>query len=117
MNYKYNFTSPEWYRMQGVYFGYPACCIDNFIARSHINFAPHSLHKHQKKVHQNLGFVPCPACAAEVAAGSKTLHDLIRNRFCPEPFPNSGDKDINEKFIERLAADFNKIKLFQLEGE
>lgn len=109
MNYKETLTKSEWFRLNGVYYGYPKCCIDNFIAMSGINFARSARTIEQNKVHQNNGFIPCPVCAANIVAGKNNLQDLIKNRFCPEPFPNDGRDEDKDHFVSILIKDFHKI--------
>lgn len=72
----------------GRWFGYPECCIKWFMQSRIIPF-PNviKLTKKQEEVHGFRGFIPCPSCAEKVT--HDTLHTLIKNRQCPEDFPNA----------------------------
>jgi hypothetical protein len=70
----------------GLWLGYPACCINNFVERIRAfregRFA--DIPQHQKL--DGTGFVPCPACHA--AKSEETLREEIAAcRVCEQPFP------------------------------
>ncbi len=71
----------------GDYFGYPRCCQREFLVHLKTNTYP-SLRR--AWAGQMTGFIPCAAHAEEVLAGTITLKDLIKDRVCKKPFPNSG---------------------------
>lgn len=81
----------EYWTMMGKYFGYPDCCIKDFIDRSLKvlqakvleDIPPHT--KQQMDVSFGTGFVPCDACANKVTR--ETLSTLIVDRSCKYPFP------------------------------
>jgi hypothetical protein len=68
----------------GLYFGYPQCCIDNFI---HTYQRIKSRTDAQEKVHLSTGFVPCHEHALLILDGRTTLEALILpTRKDPKPF-------------------------------
>ena len=86
--------------IQGIYFGYPQCCIDDFrknvlsgIKMSTVNLKDNGT-----------GFIPCNAHKTQIENGEITLEHLISNRYCKQSFPDGGTiEDLikfenNEKF-------------------
>jgi hypothetical protein len=73
----------EHWQERGRYYGYPECCIENFVNK--VIFR--KLSKEQEQVHKNHGFIPCPECAKKVVEGITTLEGLIKDRICKTPFP------------------------------
>lgn len=66
----------------GKYFGFPECCIQEFINRTEsLGDEPFPL--------RGTGFVPCQCCR------KKTEDELVKiinaNRYCPAPFPYGED--------------------------
>lgn len=68
----------------GIYFGYPQCCIANFVVLDDIK----NRSDEQKQVHKGTGFIPCHSCTKKIVEGEVTLEGLIKNRICPTEFPN-----------------------------
>ena len=68
----------------GIFFGYPKCCIDQFLhdCRTGIKFIDR---KNRLKASKN-GFVPCEHHAELINRKTITIHSLINNRKCSEPF-------------------------------
>lgn len=66
----------------GIYYGYPQCCIVNFCK----NWG--KLTDAQKSVHKNSGFIPCPKCSRMILSGKKPLKSLLKNRISNHDFPN-----------------------------
>lgn len=73
----------------GRYFGYPDCCIEDFVKRvkqfkeGKVGVRP----KEKRKLH-GTGYVPCPECNK---LDKKTLVATIKaNRAHDQPFPNDG---------------------------
>lgn len=62
----------------GIYFGYPACCIEDFCKDTTITTKQKDLCKD--------GFIPCPDCCEKITSRVQ-LKDLITNRICKTPFP------------------------------
>lgn len=81
----------------GEYFGYPGCCVRAFL------YQPRSERTiHQLMVHDDTGFVPCPACAQKIDEGRATLKSLIQNRICTSEFPNNGDDDAMNDYADQF---------------
>lgn len=78
----------EYYIEQGEYYGYPACCIEDFCQISYqlINGLPCTRNSQQVKAANGSGFVPCKVCAEKVVSGTIAIENLITNRKCTEPF-------------------------------
>jgi len=73
--------SPAKAREAGLYFGYPTCCVDDFIRVYEEGTAlPHA---------GTGGFVPCPKCQEKAGKDPKGVAGLITNRVCARPYPNS----------------------------
>lgn len=74
---------------QGLYYGYPDCCIMDFCKRaSKVNEPTEA----QGKASLGTGFIPCPSCTELVNAGQLTLQDLIKDRVCEAAFPFGTNK-------------------------
>jgi hypothetical protein len=68
----------------GLYYGYPQCCIDNFI-ETYQKIKPRT--DAQEQVHLCTGFIPCHQHALKILAGKTTLEDIILpSRKEPKPF-------------------------------
>jgi len=74
----------EHWRELGTKYGYPACCIEAFIARG-IEEPLFS----QRTAGAGTGFIPCSAHALQVLHKECTLESLIINRTASTLFPNS----------------------------
>lgn len=88
----------------GRYFGYPACCIADFIRRAKafstgVNACP--LTKAQHVAHKELGFVPCPHCADRLLISREASATLIHNRMCPSSFPSWEDGRTVAKHVSK----------------
>lgn len=75
-------------RQYGQYYGYPTCCIDEFVGFQKdgviqpARFRP----KEQQKAQKN-GFIPCVKHAKEILQGKIHIEDLIlKTRQEPKPF-------------------------------
>ena len=90
----------KWRRI-GHYFGYPACCIADFVTRALRLRAPSYF---QALAAGNTGFVPCPGCASAVVSGRFKLGELVRNRVCSAPFPQT-DTATSVELARFLAVD------------
>jgi len=71
------------WKNKGKYYGYPDCCINDFVER---NF-DEGLSAEQEKTY-NHGFIPCQKCAERILKGETTLELLITNRRHNNPYPN-----------------------------
>lgn len=75
-------TAVDNWIMFGVFYGYPDCCIRDFMGRS-----GGELSHEQNVVHGCRGFIPCHECAVEVASGRKDISELITERVYHRPYP------------------------------
>jgi hypothetical protein len=79
----YNF---KWIK-NGLYYGYPVCCIVEFVQRNtkrKFNATP--TRKHIDLLDGN-GYIPCDACHCKLASGF-SIHKLLRHRKHHQLFPN-----------------------------
>jgi len=72
---------------KGLLFGYPQCCILQFINRF-----PTAAEGVSPEVHKYQGFIPCEEHTKQIEEGKITLESLIVNRLYPENFPKDGLK-------------------------
>lgn len=83
------------YQEQGEFYGYPQCCINQFIAgKQQRNF----------DVAKHTGFVPCDRHARMIRKGEKKLEDIIKKtRKCEVEFPYTSleEKLWNQSIITR----------------
>lgn len=68
----------------GMYFGFPPCCIFSFMFVKVKNRT-----KNQNKVHKFFGFIPCSECSDRIVNGEIKLEDLISKKLrqCEFTFP------------------------------
>lgn len=75
------------WRRNGIYYGYPSCCITFFINEcpGHLNeilsARPYS------KILVQQGYIPCNNCHRKIIAGDN-IHKLLVNRIHHMAFPN-----------------------------
>jgi len=67
----------------GKYYGYPQCCIVEFI-EDIINNRNSSVRSSKS---DNTGFIPCTKHYIQIMKGDIELKDLIDSRCCPHEFP------------------------------
>lgn len=67
------------YRTLGKFYGYPECCIEEFIQKP----CPHT--NKQIEASRYTGFIPCRKHADEILAGRHTLESILRHRVCESP--------------------------------
>lgn len=80
----YKYKLMKHYTTLGIYYGYPACCVRDFIKR---NDAPS---ERQSKASNNTGFIPCPVHTRKILSGKIKIEDLIKDRYHPDKFPKDG---------------------------
>lgn len=80
------------YKETGIYYGYPPCCIEDFLERVKEDKGPTP---EQCEVGKGYGFIPCKGHTNEIRAGIITLESLITNRICPYKFPLD-DMDVED---------------------
>jgi hypothetical protein len=68
----------------GKYYGYPNCCINDFVIRVHNNQKVKPI---QEFTGQYTGFVPCINCSKKIIKEKLSPHDIIKNRKCKSKFP------------------------------
>lgn len=67
----------------GKYFGYPQCCIFEFVGLLHLLDGPDS---GPRKL-SGTGFIPCKSCN-EKKTEDQLRREIAANRMCPVPFPD-----------------------------
>ena len=75
----------------GNYFGYPQCCIDEFIRTN----SPR--HKICLLAGAHTGFIPCYNHSCKILRNDVTLTELIKNRKCMKPFKDASGKQNRER--------------------
>ena len=70
---------------KGEYFGYPKCCVDQFV-EDIINC--NKISDLRENAGQGTGFIPCDEHANLVVNCGKPLKSLINGRACPTAFPH-----------------------------
>ena len=72
----------------GSYYGYPKCCINDFVMRKHNN-------KESKPIQEFAGictgYVPCLQCSEKIISKKLSLTELIKNRKCKKVFPRDDE--------------------------
>ena len=72
----------------GKFYGYPQCCIDEFIEHKHLKGDQEALMARIKEAGlYNCGFVPCEAHLQKLIDGEISVKSLIKDRQCKNPFP------------------------------
>lgn len=84
-------------RALGKYFGYPKCCVEEFLKFEHMQDV--------RKLY-GTGFIPCKKCN-ETKSRRELKSEIARNRICPTPFPKQEDLD-----TETIEAWLAREKLF-----
>lgn len=71
-------------KLKGIYFGYPQCCIREFIEDE-----PGSVNWQRRDLlpQNGTGFIPCMTHTLGILAGEYKLKDLIKDRGCKHEFP------------------------------
>ncbi len=86
------------FNKKGRYFGYPPCCIDQFII-NHTNGI--RVGSANEKAANGHGFIPCDAHALQIIKKQIKLEDLIHDRVCEMAFPNDNGCAIVEQRLKR----------------
>ena len=89
----------------GIYFGYPRCCVDNFLRNVMIPFWYENKNLYPSgRLLDGTGFVPCPKCNKEHT--EKSLVALINSkRYCEDPFPEDFNFEMYAKEIDKLIKE------------
>ena len=83
---------------KGFYYGYPKCC-QEFFSNNRMTKKDLTLTLNQNK-YKGGGFIPCPKCADYLAENKYKQDSLIKNRYCPHPFPIIYCYNLNCKCIK-----------------
>jgi len=86
------------FNKKGRYFGYPQCCIDQFIRNFEKRVRVGAVNKKAAKGH---GFIPCDAHSLQIINKQIKLGDLIHERVCETAFPNDNGSAIVEQRLKR----------------
>ena len=84
-------------RAWGLYFGYPQCCVDEFIAGIEKGFAARSS---IVKENSSCGFVPCKPHAKLLDTKKTTLGAVIKDRICERPLQHADDQEMDFKWLD-----------------
>ena len=82
-------TKIHHYIVKGTYYGYPDCCIQEFITNSNTMATRQKTKQKEvkRRVSKHSGFMPCYYHSCKILKNELKLEDLIRNRICDKPFP------------------------------
>lgn len=98
------------YIENGMYFGYPNCCIQHFL-----NIFSEKGERRNGDVSEYTGFIPCDTHAEQIRKGEATLSSILEDRLCPMEFPfddehqdaiysdNSEFTDYDNEFYDKMA--------------
>ena len=101
-NMRNNDGELSYYSITGAYYGYPKCCVQEYERNSRSGWGhPES----QRVVGEHTGFIPCTDHSVKLLAGEIELKDLIKDRFCPSPFPYSVDGAASA-FVRQVKMDY-----------
>lgn len=82
----------KYWSEKGKIYGYPECCIKEFVIRAyHNNKNPSNIIRVKRipgQVSNGTGFIPCSYCSWKILTKKCRLEDLIKNRKFKLPFPN-----------------------------
>lgn len=129
-----NFDTLQHYIRQGIYYGYPECCIQEFIQDVYvqkINYCKiKKLHEKCPILHtvfkksiaptlvrstkrsnasNSTGFVPCEYHATLILEKKMELKDLIQNRKHFKKFPHNRTKKSNTHKVKFEVSNFDEI--------
>lgn len=74
---------PTW-AYKGWYYGYPDCCVGEFIAN-----AVKGISETKPRKFHGTGYVPCTKCNKKTE--KQLLKKIAKNRKHPKPFPNDSE--------------------------
>lgn len=83
----------------GIYYGYPSCCIKEFI-KDYSFMLKHTISEElvlKRKVSNGSGFIPCFQHAKQIEAGEIKLEDLILDRKHVQLFPKGYGKPVQSQ--------------------
>jgi hypothetical protein len=89
-------TRAIWWKVSGIFYGYPQCCIEAFCRLDHIKEESKTGSKALASLMgKNTGFIPCRQCAEKISTGELKLQDLISGRKSPTAFPKCSNDDMD----------------------
>jgi hypothetical protein len=68
----------------GSYYGYPKCCINDFVIRIHNEGYREPI---QELAGRYTGFTPCVKCSEKIVSKNLSPGDILKNRKCNHTFP------------------------------
>jgi hypothetical protein len=74
----------------GKYYGYPKCCINDFVMNHYNNKTSSKL---QELAGGYTGYVPCIKCSKLILYEKTKIEDIIKNRIYKKPFPIDEEND------------------------
>ena len=86
----------------GEYYGYPKCCIDQFVENMYSD-RRNNIHNQMSYKASKGGFVPCIEHAEQILCREINIADLIVNRQCKTKFPRDNDA-LLRKYRARLLS-------------
>jgi len=81
------YSNREFYKniyKNGIYYGYPKCCINSYISH---HYNEKSFTHLQMCVSAGTGFIPCLNHAQELCKRNNSIISIISKRECPFDFP------------------------------
>ncbi len=82
MRRRFTKMTREYFQIQGTFYGYPHCCIEQFIDTFGIQPC-----NPKRLAGSSTGFIPCLIHSKQILNGKLRLKDLIQNRQCVKSFP------------------------------
>lgn len=92
------YTIPESWTIRGRYFGFPECCIQEFLPR--IDMSTEDMLKEEPRKLDGTGYMPCSVCNEKPEA--ELIKVINSNRRSPQAFPI---EEIDEKHMSSILKD------------
>lgn len=91
----------QYFRDMGAYFGYPSCCVQEFVDFvKHLDSGKH-IDRGLRKL-TGTGYVPCVKCNEK--SEQDLLSEIAKNRAHPEPFP----LDLQDRRLDEFLKSRNR---------
>lgn len=97
----------------GHYYGYPYCCINEFILKRLV------LNDNSLPVISEKGFIPCETHAKQILDNLICVKDLIKDRKCEWEFPqdsSDGEEEVKEE-VEEEEVKEEEVKKEEVKEE
>jgi hypothetical protein len=88
-------TDEQYWTAVGKFYGYPDCCIKEFLVNASQMLPPEGVRK--QAAHR--GFVPCENHSRELLQLKVSYSGLLKNRICPMPLDNTPWEESYASFI------------------